>query len=55
MSREEAGRLGAEARHNISPQEESQIARKAAKTRKEENPNAFREMGRKGGQARSKN
>jgi hypothetical protein len=51
MSREEVGRLGAEARHNISSEEESEIARKAAKTRKERNPDAFREMGRRGGEA----
>jgi len=49
MSRSEAGRRGAEARHAKSPEEESRIAQKAAATRKANNPNAFREMGAKGG------
>jgi general stress protein YciG len=55
MSREEAGRRGAEARHAISEEEESEIARKAARTRKKHDPNAFHDMGRKGGQARHQN
>jgi general stress protein YciG len=56
MSREEAGRRGcSEARHAISEEEESGIARKAARTRKKHDPDAFQEMGRKGNQARHKN
>lgn len=51
MSRSEAGRKGAEARHAKSPEEESRIAKKAAETRKANNPNAFREMGAKGGKS----
>jgi len=49
MSRSDAGRKGAQARHAKSPEEESRIAKKAAETRKASNPNAFREMGAKGG------
>jgi general stress protein YciG len=45
------GAVGAEARHDKSPEEESRIARKTARTRMENDPDAFREMGRKGGRA----
>lgn len=45
------GRMGAEARHNKSSEEESRIAKKAAQTRKEHDPNAFKKMGEKGGSA----
>jgi general stress protein YciG len=51
MSRSQAGREGAKARHAKSPEEESRIAKKAAETRKANNPNAFREMGAKGGKS----
>lgn len=51
MSRSEAGRKGAQARHAKSSEEESRIAQKAAATRKANNPNAFREMGSKGGKS----
>lgn len=51
MSRSEAGRKGAQARHAKSPEEESRIAQKAAATRKANNPDAFREMGAKGGRS----
>ena len=49
MSRADAGRKGALARHAKSPEEESAIAKKAAETRKANNPDAFRERGAKGG------
>jgi general stress protein YciG len=48
----EAGLKGAQARHAKSPEEESAIARKAAHTRKEQDPEAFQKMGRKGAEAR---
>lgn len=50
-TRQEAGKKGAEARHDKSPEEESEIARKAAETRKED-PDAFKKMGEKGGSSR---
>lgn len=53
MSREEVGRVGARARHDISSEEESRIAQRAAQTRKDRDPDAFREMGRKGGRSSS--
>jgi uncharacterized protein len=49
MTRSEAGKLGAQARHSKSPEEESEIARKAAATRKQNDPEAFSKMGQKGG------
>src|SRR3990167_38261 len=52
MSVSEAGRKGAEMRHSKSPEEESAIAKKAAETRKQHDPEAFRKMGEKGGKAR---
>lgn len=48
----EAGQKGAQVRHAKSPEEESAIARKAAQTRKEADPEAFRKMGEKGAEAR---
>ena len=45
------GRKGAVARHNKSPVEESDIARRAAAKRKERDPDTFRKMGRDGGRA----
>jgi hypothetical protein len=47
-SRSEAGRKGAEAL-NADQQKKSAASHKAAETRKQDNPNAFREMGQKGG------
>src|SRR3989338_2999806 len=52
MSVSEAGRKGAEIRHSKSPEEESAIARKAAETRRENDPNAFSKMGKAGAEAR---
>src|SRR5262249_48673693 len=49
MSREEAAKKAAEARHNKSHEEESAIAKKAAETRKSHDPEAFKKMGQKGG------
>lgn len=46
----EAGKKGAEVRHSKSPEERSEIARRAAQTRKEHDPDAFSKMGEKGGQ-----
>jgi hypothetical protein len=53
MSRSEAGRLGARAL-NLDPKKKSTAAKKAAETRKKDNPNIFREMGAKGGGAHGK-
>jgi hypothetical protein len=53
ISRSDAGRLGAKAL-NSDPQKKSAAARKAAETRKKENPNVFREMGAKGGGSHGK-
>ncbi len=53
MSRSEAGKLGAKAL-NQDPRKKSAAAKKAAETRKKENPNVFREMGAKGGGAHGK-
>ncbi len=53
MSRSDAGKLGAKAL-NEDPQKKSAAAKKAAETRKKENPNVFREMGAKGGGAHGK-
>jgi hypothetical protein len=48
---QEAGRKGAEIRNkNLSPEERSEASRKAAETRKQEDPDAFVKMGQKGGQ-----
>lgn len=47
----DTGKKGAEACHNKDDAEESAIARKAAETRKEHDPDAFRKMGQKGEQA----
>ena len=44
MNREEAARKAAHARHNKSKEEESAIARKAAQTRIENDPDAFKKM-----------
>ena len=48
MSREEAGRKGAESL-NADKEKKSAASQKAADTRKSKDPNAFREMGSKGG------
>jgi general stress protein YciG len=45
------GRLGAQARHSKSPEDESKIAQEAARTREAHHPGAFHEMGAKGGHA----
>jgi uncharacterized protein len=52
ISTSEAGRKGARIRHSKSPEEESAIAKKAAETRKQHDPDAFRKMGEKGAEAR---
>lgn len=49
---QQAGRKGTQARHAKSSQEESRIAKKAAQTRKERDPQVFQKMGEKGGKAR---
>jgi general stress protein YciG len=49
MTKREAGRIGAAARHNKSKEEESAIAKKAAATRLKKNPSAFKDMGKLGG------
>ncbi len=49
----EAGQKGAKARHGKSSEELSAIAKKAANTRRKKNPNAFIEMGQKGGSAKA--
>jgi general stress protein YciG len=56
MSREEAGRKGGQAaQHNMTDEDRSRRAKEAAETRKEEDPDAFKKMGEKGGHARSGN
>lgn len=52
MDRTEAARKANQARHDISPEREREIALKAAQKRLEKNPNAFKEMGRIGGLAK---
>lgn len=46
----EAGRKGAQARNRQGSTSRSEAAKKAAKTRKERDPEAFSKMGQKGGQ-----
>jgi len=53
MTRIEAAQLANQARHNIPPEEESAIAKRAAHTRLKKNPNAFKEMGALGGRSRA--
>lgn len=48
------GEKGANVRHNISPEEESRIAKKAVETRRQRDPDAFKKMGEKGGKAKRK-
>jgi hypothetical protein len=52
---QEAGRKGAQVRNeNLGPKGRSEAAKKAAETRKEHDPDAFKKMGREGGSAHGK-